>query len=233
MLAQAGAAIALATLPPSVGRNWANSCKSSFLGSVVVFEIFGPIWIRWSVLKAGEVPLAQAISHRTETAGSQASKMWMRTREALGVRPKHNPDMQSMQVSALLRGNVSGLAQTAEFDDVISYIRRSHDNTYVVVDDLQRVVGLIRYKLLSDTFFDASMDTLVRAEDLASPPSGILTPSDPLGLAVELFRTSADDILPVVSADDSRSFLGVVRRSDLTDLAMRFAAEGSCCFQLG
>ncbi len=222
LLAQAGAAIALATLAAERWPGLGQQLQVIILGSVVFFEIAGPICIRWSVLKAGEVPLAQAISHRTETPSSQASKMWMRAREALGIRPKRQPNIQSLQVSSLLRSNVTGVPQTAEFDDVIQHIRRSQDNTYVVLDEQQRVVGLIQYLLLSDTFFDSSIDALVRAEDLATPASRLLRIDEPLSAAIEAFRSTVDDILPVVSADEQQRFLGVIRRGDVTDLAIRF-----------
>ncbi|MEZ6133313.1 MAG: cation:proton antiporter [Pirellulaceae bacterium] len=222
MLAQAGAAIALATLAAERWPGLGEQLQVIILGSVVVFEILGPISIRASVLRAGEVPLAQAISHRTETATSQASKMWMRGREALGIHPKQLPDIKTMSVSTLLRRNISGLPQTTEFDDVLNYIRRSHDNTYVVTNDQEQVVGLIRYDSLSDTFFDASIDTLVRAEDLASPAEYLLAVNEPLSVAVELFRKTSDDILPVIVSHEDRIFAGVIRRSDLTELAMRF-----------
>lgn len=222
MLAQAGAAIALATVAAERWPGLGEQLQVIILGSVVVFEIIGPIFIRASVLRAGEVPLAQAISHRSETATGQANKMWMRSREALGIQPKSKPDMQNMKVATLLRRNVVGLLQTAEFDEVISYIQRSHDNSYVVVDPAQHVVGVIRYTLLSGTFFDASMDTLVRAEDLTSPVDAVLSTDDSLTKAIDLFRTTADDILPVVSADDALCFVGIIRRGDLTDLAMRY-----------
>ena len=221
MLAQAGAAIALASLAadrwPEVGRN----LEAIILGSVVFFEISGPILIRWSVMKAGEVPLAQAVYHSTETATSQANKMWVKARDALGFSPKQQVDPSSLRVADLLRSNVKGLKQNADFDDVINYIRRSHDNTYVVVNHDDEVVGLIRYDLLSDTFFDSSLDFLVNAEDLSTPAGIMVHPQDVISDAVEAFRVSGDDVLAVVSDEEPQKFIGIIRRSDLTELAIR------------
>lgn len=220
MLAQAGAAIALAALAAQRWPEVGIQLQAIILGSVVFFEIAGPIALRWSVLQAGEVPLAQAISHRTETATSQASKMWLRGREAIGLKPKSNINVEQMQVSALLRSNIKGLQQSAHFDEVIAYIQHSHDNTYIVVDDQQHVTGVIRYTQLSDTFFDSSIDILVYAEDLTSPTSGILHPEQTLLEAIEAFRKSADDVLPVVTQAEQK-LIGILRRGDLTDLAIR------------
>ncbi|MCA9130278.1 MAG: cation:proton antiporter, partial [Planctomycetales bacterium] len=210
MLAQAGAAIALAVLAAERWPEVGLPVQTIILGSVVFFEIVGPVSIRWSVLAAGEVPLAQAISHRTESASSQAGKMWSRGCESLGLKSKQQKPMSSMDVSSLLRRNVKGISQSAHFDEVVSYIQRSRDNTYIVVDSDSKVVGVIRYTQLSDTFFDSSIDDLVRAEDLSSPVCGTLFPDDPLTRAVELFRNSSDDVLPVVSRDQAQQLVGVL-----------------------
>lgn len=222
LLSQAGAAIALATLAAQRWPGLGEQLQVIILGSVVFFEIVGPICIRWCVIRAGEVPLAQAITHNTETAQSQAAKLWQRSREAFGLKPMNTPDPQTLTVSYLMRQNVVGIPQTADFDEVIAYIRRSHDNTYVVVDDQLCVVGVIRYDELSDTFFDSSHDRLVRAEDLTSPVRYHVSPEDPLSLAIEEFRECIDDVLAVVSRQPPGRFLGIIRRSELTSLAMQF-----------
>lgn len=222
LLSQAGAAIALATLAAERWPGLGDQLQVIILGSVVFFEIVGPVCIRWAVLKAGEVPLAQAITHNTETATSQASKMWFRAREAMGLKAHGTLDPKNLRMDSLLRRNVSGIHQTAEFDEVLAYIRRSHDNAYVVVDDQQRVVGVIRYDVLSETFFDSSYDQLIRAEDLTSPVDYQLFPDDPITKAIEQFKASTDDVLAVSSPDEPHRFLGIIRRGELTELAMRF-----------
>ncbi len=221
LLSQAGAAIALATLAAQRWPGLGEQLQVIILGSVVLFEIVGPICIRWSVLQAGEVPLAQAITHNTETPHSQAAKMWYRGREAMGIKPPISSDVKDLTVKSLLRQNISGIHQTADFDAVIAYIRRSHDNSYIVLDDQQCVAGVIRYDVLSDTFFDSSHDRLIRAEDLSSPADYVLYPDDPLTTALDLFKRSTDDALAVISREFPHCFLGILRRSELTDLAMR------------
>ena len=226
MLAQAGAAIALASLAQQRWPEIGNQLQDIILGSVVFFEIVGPIFLRWSVLQAGEVPLAQAISHRTETPTSQAGKMWHRGRDALGLKPKQSINLQAMTVGALVRKNVKGLQQSAHFDEVVAYIQHSHDNTYIVVDDHQQVAGVIRYNELSDTFFDSAIDILVYAEDLTSPTAAVLNPEQSLAEAIESFRIANDDVLPVVDAQ-THQLIGIVRRGDVTELAIRLRPKES------
>ena len=71
LLAQAGAAIALASIAVERNPQLGEPVRAVILGSVVFFEIIGPILIRQGVLRAGEVPLAQAIYHTTATPISQ------------------------------------------------------------------------------------------------------------------------------------------------------------------
>ena len=147
--------------------------------------------------------------------------MWLKARDALGLSTRSKLDATTVRIADVTRTNVGGLSQDAQFEQVVNHIRRSHDNTYIVVDDRQSVVGMIRYDLLSDTFFDSSIDTLVRAEDLATPAGILIYPDSSISEAVEAFRVNGDDVLAVVSRDEQRRFLGVVRRSDLTELAIR------------
>ena len=93
--------------------------------------------------------------------------------------------------------------------------------TYVVVDDQQRVVGIIRYAALCDMFFDSSHEQLIRAEDLTSPAQYLVYVDDLLVVALEEFKRCPDDILAVVTREEPPRFVGVIRRSELTDLAIR------------
>lgn len=221
MLAQAGAAIALASVATERWPELGLRLQAIILGSVVFFEVIGPILTRWSILRAGEVPLAQAVFHSTETPSSQLAKMWLKARNALGITARKPVDVQKLVAKDLLRTNVKGISQDADFEAVINHIRVSHDNTYVVVDAEQRVAGLIRYELLSDTFFDSSIDSLVRAEDLSTPTGAEVYPDSGVSELVEAFRLTSDDLIAVVTRETPHTYLGIVRRADLTELAIR------------
>jgi hypothetical protein len=62
----------------------------------------------------------------------------------------------------------------------------------------------------------------VRAEDLTSPSTCVLHPDQPLTVAFEEFRRTVDDVLPVSMREEPQRFVGVIRRGDVTDLAIRF-----------
>ena len=216
LFAQAGVAIALATIAVHRDPELGKHIQGIILGSVVVFEIIGPLLIRQALLRTGEVPLAQAIAHTSSTPLGQVRTVIDRFRAALGktVLGNGDGDGSSITVNDLLRRS-NGIQRSANFDTVISHIEHSHDNTYPVVDDRKCIVGVIRYTLLSNVMFDTSLTQLVRAEDLIAETHSVLYPDEPATRAFELFQSEVDDCIPIVSRDEPHELLGVVRRSDV------------------
>jgi Kef-type K+ transport system membrane component KefB len=213
LFAQAGAAIALSTIAVHRDPELGKPIQAVILGSVVVFEIIGPLFIRQSLLRTGEVPLAQAIRHTTNTPLEQVRSLVDRFLSAVGR--SATPDSgTTVKITDLLR-KTSGIHQSEDFESVIAHIERSHDNTYPVVNDRMKVVGVIRYTLLSNVMFDDTVTQLIRAEDLATACDNVLHPDDPATQAFELFQAETDDCIPVVTSDESHELLGVVRRSDV------------------
>lgn len=214
LLAQAGAAIALSTIAVNRDPELGQPIRDIILGSVVLFEIIGPLFIRHSLIQTGEVPLAQAIHHTSRTPLEQLHSVVDRFRSAVrGTTP--TPAVgNTVKVSDLLR-KTTGIHQAADFDEVISHIEHSHDNTYPVVDDKMGVVGVIRYPMLSDILFDSSAAKLIRAEDIATQVDACLYPDEPAARAFELFQGETDDCIPVVGRENPHELLGVVRRSDV------------------
>ncbi len=214
LFAQAGAAIALSTIAVNRNPELGKPVQDIILGSVVLFEIIGPLFIRKSLIETGEVPLAQAIHHATSTPLEQFRNVVDRFRAA--VRGTGQPLLvgSNVIVNDLIR-KTKGIHQSAGFDQVVDHIEHSHDNTYPVVDEKMRVVGVIRYPLLSDVMFDHSASQLVRAEDLISQTEALLHPDEPASRAFEVFQAETDDCIPVVTRDEPNELLGVVRRSDV------------------
>ena len=221
LLAQAGAAIALSEIAVHRNPELGASVQIVILGSVVFFEIVGPILIRQSVMRAGEVPLAQAIYHTTDTPVSQGAAIWNRLRLSFGWHPVNRQPPSELTVRDLLRRNVAGIPESATFDQVIHYIEHSHDNTYPVVDEDATLIGVIRYPLLSTALFDRNVGSLVRAEDLATPVNAPLHPDDPASRALELLNKDTDDCIPVVQRERPHRLLGVVRKNDIVNLLIR------------
>jgi Kef-type K+ transport system membrane component KefB len=220
LLAQAGAAIALAATAVRRDPELGEPVQTIILGSVVVFEILGPLLIRQSLLRSGEVPLAHAIRHSTRTPWEQVRDIIDRLRPPIGQKTGSGTPRSEATIEKLIR-KTSGLPASAGFDEVISHIERSHDNTYPVVDDRSQVVGVLRYGHLVNVPFDKAVSRLVRAEDLTSPLGSVLYPDEAVTHAFDLFQVEADDCIPVVTRDPPHVLLGVVRRTDVLHMLVR------------
>lgn len=215
LFAQAGAAIALSAIAVSRDPVLGGHLQTIILGSVVFFEIVGPIMIRQSVLRAGEVPLIHAIHHTAGDPISEFQSMIRRFLVSFGLLSEIDQPPDQILVEQLYRKNVKGIAQTATFNEVISFIEHSHDNTFPVIGPNEEVVGVIRYQDLSNTLFDPKIGSLVRAADLANSLETVVYPDDSLARVWSKFREGSYDCLPVVSREQPHRMLGVIRRWEI------------------
>ncbi len=228
LVAQAGAAIALSAVAVERTRGGdpelhrlCSDVQTIILGTVVVFEIIGPILIRQAVLRTGEVPLAHAIHHTSTSLADQLRTVWNRLLIAAGRNPWKDRSPEDLTVNELMRKNVKAVPQEATFGEVVSSIEHSHDNTYPVVGRAGELVGVIRYRELSNALFDPALNTLVRATDVTTPAGWVLYPDEPVSRAYSLFQTTKDDCLPVLTREEPRRLAGVVRRRDVLRLLIR------------
>ena len=161
LLAQAGAAIALASQAAGRDPELGKPIQVIILGTVVFFEVIGPLLIRYSMLRAGEVPLAQAVHHTSTTPLDELDDFWTRLRMLSGLIGPRNRQAD-LKVGELTSRNVPRLNQSSGFNDVVQLIEHSHDNTYAVLDAAGSLVGVIRYADLSRIALDRHVASLVR-----------------------------------------------------------------------
>ena len=228
LLAQAGAAIALSAIAVQRTAGMEGSLpglclqvQTIILGTVVAFEIAGPLLIRQSVLRSGEVPLAHAIHHPGISPLEQMRTVLNRVLTAFGFDPWAGRSETELTVNDLMRKNVSGVSQSATFIEVIARLEHTRDNTFPVVDTSGGLVGVLRYRELSHALFDSALGTLVRAADLTTPAGQVLHPDEPLSRASAMFAASKDDCIPVISPEPPNQLLGVIRRRDVFRLLIR------------
>ncbi len=218
LLSQAGAAIALAAIAADRDEALGQQLQHIILGTVVFFEIVGPIMVRTAVLRAGEVPVASAIFHTTSSPIEQLRGMMFRIRQSLGMDPLKGDPAEKLDVHLVTSRNVKPLLASAHFDRVLDHIEHSHDNTYPVVTDANVLIGVIRYPDVRDVIFEPSLKSLVTAEDMAVPAKKVLKQSDTLGEAWRLLKDGRDDCIPVVTTEPPHHYVGVVRRRSLLRL---------------
>ena len=218
LLAQAGTAIALCSISIQRDAVLGRELQTIILGSVVFFEIIGPLCIRFGVLQAGEVPIAQAIYHVGHTPLGQARELWSRVRDAFGggrVRP-----LERLLVSDLMRPSQS-ISEDATFEDVVKHIENSPDDVFPVVNSLGVPVGVIRYNEINDVLYDPYAGELIRASDVMVPLEKSFVKSHQASLVIDYLSNSDDGCAFVTNAVEPYTFVGVVRRSDVTTMLIQ------------
>ena len=226
LLSQAGVAITLSAIAVGRDAELGTRLQTIVLGTVVFFEIAGPLLIRLAVMRTGEVPIAQAIAHAGPGVFDQFRDVWNRLLSALGYDPWKNRPNEELTVNELMRKKVASVNQSATFDEVIEAIEHSHDNTFPVTGSAGELAGVIRYRELSHVLFDPDLGSLVRAADLTTAAGRILHPDDTIDRACEIFSSRKDDCIPVVTREKPQVFLGLVRRRDILRLLSRGRGEG-------
>lgn len=218
LLSQAGAAIALSAIAVERDKVLGEQLQHVILGTVVFFELAGPIMVRVAVLRAGEVPVSAAIFHTASSPVEQLRSIAFRVMQACGVDPLHGKSADQWDVGRVTSRNVKPLSAVANFDQVLDHLEHSHDNTYPVVTEANVLIGVIRYPDVRDVIFEPSLKSLVTALDMAMPAKKVLKQNDTLSEAWRMLKDSRDDCIPVVTAAQPYEYLGVVRRRSLLRL---------------
>ena len=223
LLSQAGAAIALSAIAvnQTVGTKLegkAGELQAVILGTVVFFEIVGPIMIRWSLLKSGEVPLSHAISHSDRTLLGELGGMLNRALLSIGINPWKRVSTEELQIESMMQRNFKTLDASANFKKTVAFIEQSRENTYTVVEKTGAIVGIIRFGDVRDEHFDPELGSLVCAIDLARQSFPRLFPDQPIIEAWTAFNENSFDVLPVISREEPHKVVGMIRRRDIVSM---------------
>ena len=221
LFSHAGAAIALTTVAVERAPEIGKQLQTIILGTVVVFELIGPIMIRHAIRKSGEMPIDQAIHHTSVTPWHQLRDVWARLAGAMRRRTNGREQESDLTVRDLMRAHVPPIRDSATFDEVLDFVEHSHDDTYPVVDEQGGLIGVIRYRELSHALFDPLAGSLICAADLTQDAEFVFHPDDTLAGVREAFRRSQDDCIPVVKSKTEQEFTGIVRRRDFMRLSTR------------
>jgi len=231
LMCQAGVAIGLADYLHStwgsitdggfVPHPLAAEFKTVILGSVVVFEIFGPLLLKGVVVRSGEVK-ALTLLRRTRTISAEAegesilALTWhalLRT-VGLGGAAGRTSDT-ALQVRHIMRSNVKFIRAAASLDDVLHFVESSRYNHFPVVDDDGVLIGVIHFADLREIIYDPTLRDLVTAVDLASQDTPPVAIDLSLNDLLAVFEKADVSSLPVVKSDDSQVVVGLVEQHDL------------------
>ena len=195
LLAQAGVAIGLAQSLAVMWPDGGAMVQTIVLGSVVLFEIVGPITVRQALVRTGEVPVLTLYAKSSpETALEGLHHVVECFRHSMGVPSGHNIESAAdILVQHVMRRNVETIREDMPFNEILKFISHSK---YDLVDDM--------------------LKNLVVASDLLKPEPLTITPERKLKEVLEIFQKHSDiSYLPVVTGEDKKKLAGMVSQNDI------------------
>jgi Kef-type K+ transport system membrane component KefB len=218
LLAQAGVAIGLAG---SLARQWpegGHMVETVVLGAVVVFELVGPLGVRFGLVRAGEVPILSLLRKRApQGALAGLHTVVHHFRSSLGLPAGHRmKDPGDILVRHVMRQNVETIRNDTPFNELLRWIAHSRYDRFPVIDAEGRFVGMINYTEIRSLLFEPAMARLVIASDLVSPLRHALFPDQPLREALKTMQLHRDiSFFPVVDSHDPEHLLGILSQNDV------------------
>jgi len=219
LLCQAAVIIGLAGF---VEATWPGETSRRFstivLGSVVIFELIGPLLLKRCVVHGGEVK-AITLLRRPDSASRTPSILRLTLRslaQLAGWHPTQSVDAGGdTTVRQIMRTNVQLIPESASLDEVLHFIERSGYSDFPVVHDDRAFAGMIHYRDIRDVIYDPTLRNLVTAVDLSDSSCPVLPIDLPIEEAVTVFSGHAFGALPVVDAVETRVIVGIVEQRDL------------------
>ncbi len=219
LLCQAAVVIGLASF---IEQNWDSDLARQFstviLGSVVLFEMAGPLLVKRCVVNGGEVK-AITLLRRTGWSEEDTSIVRLMLRSVgkiigIGKHPIDAPPAEAT-VSHIMRTNVQFIHASDTMDEVLHFIERSTDAHFPVIQDDGTLAGVIHFSDVRDVIYDPVLRDLVTALDLADQDTPPVPTDMLLPKLLSVFEKHNVSTLPVVQSEEERRIIGLVEQRDL------------------
>jgi Kef-type K+ transport system membrane component KefB len=228
LMAQAGVAIGLAS---QLSHHWPGGGKlleTIVLGSVVVFELVGPLAVRHGLVRSGEVPILALLQKRAPVGALEGMhNVVHHFRSSLGVPVGHKlEDPGDILVRHIMRQNVETVLHSTPYYALLKHIAHSRYDRFPVVDDSNHFIGMIDYTEISNLLFEPALVPLVVAGDLTSAAQYCLQPDQPLREALKILQLHRNiSYFPVVDPDDPQKLVGILNQNDVLAAFRRLGQE--------
>lgn len=218
LLAQAGVAIGLASSLASEWPGGGQLLQTVILGSVIVFELVGPLAVRHGLVRAGEVPILSLLQKKAPIGAVEGvHNVVHHFRASLGLPEGHRlDDPGDILVKHIMRRNVETVQNDTRFNELLQLIAHSRYDRFPVVDGQNHFVGMIDYTEIRNLLFEPSLAQLVVASDLATPAHHAIAPEQTLREAMKTLQLNRNiSFFPVVDPEEPEHLLGILNQNDV------------------
>ena len=191
LLSQAGVAIGLAIISSQLfAEQFGHAIIVIVMTTTFVVEIFGPMFVKLGVKKAGEV----------------------------GLNITEEDLIETYNVADVMDAKVPVISAGTSLNEVVKVVSSTDGFYYPVVDNDKKLIGAITLDGIRNTFMTQELNDWLVALDIMEPIITRVTPDMALLEALEKTKQLDIEHLPVVASSKDDKFVGVlncraVRRS--------------------
>jgi CBS domain-containing protein len=217
LLSQAGVALGLALLIQDKNPKLGELVSTTIFSTVIFFEFIGPLAVRWSVVKSGEVKIIKLI-HRDEGTPFRDTfwEIVVRLRHSLGLPVwKSRKFSGEIIVEHVMRTHIDVIHEDTHFDQLLKVIEHSRYNLFPIVNERGELTGMISFQDIRDILYDGLMQDLVIAKDIATPARAFIHSKATINDALDMFEKEKIDLLPVIDDQETKHLLGILTQRDV------------------
>ena len=183
LLSQAGVAIGLAIISSRLFEGeFGHAIIAIVMASTFVVEIFGPMFVKLGVKKAGEV----------------------------GMNVTEEDLIKTYKVADVMDTSPTSIPQDMPLPQILEVFSTSDSLYYPVIDAQSRIKGVITIADIKEMFASRDVAAWLLACDVAEPVLDKTTPNTPLEEAFDRMRRYDLESIPVVADDSSNQLVGVL-----------------------
>ena len=183
LLSQAGVAIGLAIISSQLfTEQFGHAIIVIVMTTTFVVEIFGPMFVKLGVKKAGEV----------------------------GMNVTEEDLIKTYTVKDVMDTKPISIAQDLPLQQILEVFSTSDNLYYPVIDNQSRIIGIITIADIKEMFASREVAGWLLACDVAEPVLDKTTPNKPLEEAMERMSRYDLENMPVVVGDGSDELVGVL-----------------------
>jgi CIC family chloride channel protein len=206
----------LATGSSAYGVVGMSAVAAAVLGApistiLIVFELTADYKITIAVMVATSV--ATMLVQQTVGHSFFHGQLQNRGLNLQGGRARHL--LQALTVRDVLTPDFEPMKEGASAREIRDIFEQLPDSTFVVVDDEERYVGTLAFTDLKHLGFDAALDELINARDIAHIHAPALLIDDTLEGALANMDVSGGEHLAVVDDHGSGRVIGVVHHTEV------------------
>ena len=125
--------------------------------------------------------------------------------------------LSSIPVKNVMYHTVEIIHDNLGLKELAEKLPKSRSNNFVVVNDKEKITGILTYLDYYDNLFNGKLDNRMTVKDIMTKDVVTVSIEDNLSKAMEKITAGDYGILPVVAADDPLKMLGILTRRDILE----------------